>query len=201
MNNIDEYIKSGIIELYVLGLTSEEENTEILHLLALYPLLKDEIDYITSALIDQSNQPTLSDKVKPLLMATIDYTERLKTGEEPTNPPPLNETSTIADFSVWLNRADMVFNDDLGDTYAKIIGYTPQNLTAIVWLKVGAPYEVHANEYEKFLILEGTCNIVTKEKVIPLAAGDFFAIPLHMGHSIQVTSPIPCKVILQRSAA
>lgn len=167
----------------------------------MYPILRDEIEYITSALINQSNQPTISAKVKPLLMATIDHTERLKNGEQPSNPPLLSEASTIADFSEWVNRKDMLFNDEFRDTYAKIIGYTPQNLTAIVWLKVGAPYEVHDNEYEKFLVLEGTCNIVTKEKVIPLVAGDFFAIPLHMGHSIQVTSPIPCKVILQRSAA
>lgn len=39
--NIHQYIRSGIIESYALGLASAEERAEIEQLLPLYPLLKD----------------------------------------------------------------------------------------------------------------------------------------------------------------
>ena len=64
-----------------------------------------------------------------------------------------------------------------------------------------SPIEVHTNELESFLILEGTCDITIGEEVHHLVTGDFISIPLHIGHSLIVTSNIPCKVILQRVAA
>lgn len=92
-------------------------------------------------------------------------------------------------------------SSDTDNIYAKIIGYTPEATTAIVWLKDYAPHEVHDNEYERFLIVEGTCDIIVEDQVNQLVPGDYFAIPLHKNHLVKVTSSIPCKVILQRVAA
>ena len=69
------------------------------------------------------------------------------------------------------------------------------------WLKDYAPQEVHDDEHEKFLIIEGTCDIIVGNEINQLVAGDYFAIPLHKNHIIKVTSSQPCKVILQRVAA
>ena len=85
--------------------------------------------------------------------------------------------------------------------HAKIIGHTPEMITAIVWIKKMAPQEVHHNEIERFLIIEGSCDIFIEDEVYQLKAGDMLSIPLHKPHSLQVTSAIPCKVILQRIAA
>ena len=87
------------------------------------------------------------------------------------------------------------------DLFAKIIGYSAGAITAIVWIKKYAPQEVHDKEYERFLIVEGTCNIVVGDEVNQLVPGDYFAIPLFENHFVEVTSSIPCKVILQRVAA
>ena len=73
--------------------------------------------------------------------------------------------------------------------------------TAIVWIKEYAPQEVHDHEFEKFLVVEGSCNIIVEDKIHTLIPGDYFAIPLHKKHLVEVTSIIPCKVILQRIAA
>jgi hypothetical protein len=70
----------------------------------------------------------------------------MKNGEPVTEPPFLNENSAVADYAAWLNRSDMIPRDD-EDVYAKIIGYTPQAITAIVWLKDYAPQEVHDHEF------------------------------------------------------
>ena len=134
-------------------------------------------------------------------MAMIDYTERLNNGEQPSFPPVLNENSTIADYDQWLNRTDSKLPNNFKDFYAKIIGYTPEVTTAIIWINDMAPQEVHQHEFEKFLILEGTCDITIADEVRSLKAGDFLSIPLYKKHDVKITSLNPCKAILQRIAA
>ncbi len=202
MFNVDEYIGTGILELYVMGIASAEERVEVEKLAVEHFEIQAEIEIIqqsTEAYADAYKlQPNAV--IKPFLMATIDYTERMKNGEPPAAPPMLSETASITDYNQWLNRPDMVSTDE-EDVFAKIIGYTPEAITAIVWLKDYAPHEVHDNEYERFLIVEGTCDIIVEDEINQLVAGDYFAIPLHKKHMVKVTSSITCKVILQRVAA
>jgi mannose-6-phosphate isomerase-like protein (cupin superfamily) len=201
--NIKEYISSGILEEYVLGTASKEDSLEVERMVSLHPEIRKEIEEISKALeqLAIANSVSPARTVKPFLMATIDYMHRLEHGEPVTIPPILTESSRLTDFSSWLNRHDMVLPDDIDDLYAKIIGHTPEALTAIVWIKKDAPPEVHYNEHEKFLITEGTCDIIVEKDVYHLVPGDYFSIPLYKSHAIKVTSDIPCKVILQRLAA
>jgi mannose-6-phosphate isomerase-like protein (cupin superfamily) len=202
MKNINEYLESGILEKYVLGFTTEEENAEIEKLSNEHESIRTEIDEISEALVCYAQKNvTVNPTIKPMVMAVIDYTERLAKGEKPGFPPVLTEETKISDFSQWLERKDMVLPDDFTDFHASIIGMDPEKTTAITWLKYGSPPETHTDEYEKFLILEGTCDIKIDGKVFSLVPGDYLAIPLHVTHDVMVTSSIPCKVILQRIAA
>ena len=169
----------------------------------MHPEIKNEIDSISKALITYSEKisPAVDPTLKPLIIATIDYMERIKNGEEPAVPPVLNEHSEISEYAQWLNRKDLELNEELEDITVKLIGYQPGAVTAIVWIKESTPYEIHKDEFEKFLILEGTCDIVTDTHTLSLAAGDYYSIPLSLGHVVKVTSKVPCKVILQRIAA
>ncbi len=203
MKQLEEYINSGILEEYVLGLTSETESAEIETLSLAHPEIKAEIDSITEALVSYASKkaPILDPTIKPMVLATIDYIERLKNGEVPAVLPELHENSKITDFTQWLDRKDIALPEDFEDFYAKIIGSEPAKTTAVVWLKYGSPQETHHNEYEKFLILEGTCDIKIDDKVHSLVPGDYLSIPLYLKHDVRVTSNTPCKVILQRIAA
>jgi mannose-6-phosphate isomerase-like protein (cupin superfamily) len=203
MKGLNEYLNSGILELYVLGLTSEEENKDVQQMIHQYPELNTELDAITQALILKAEEGVkpLNSTIKPMILAVIDYTERLKKGEKPTTPPIINETSSISDYSTWLNRQDMTLKEDVNDIEVKLINYQPKLMTAIVWIKHEAPYEIHTDVYEKFLVIEGSCDIVTDKGVHSLVAGQCLTLPLNLGHSVKVTSDIPCKVILQRVAA
>jgi len=202
MFSVSEYIKTGILELYVLGIASVEERSEVEKAALDHIEIREEIEKINASVEEYADTYKLEPNpiVKPFLMATIDYTERLKNGELPAMPPLLSVNSVIADFNPWLNRPDMV-STNKEDVFAKIIGYTPQAITAIVWLKDYAPHEVHDNEYERFLIVEGTCDIIVEDEIHQFVPGDYFAIPLHKKHMVKVTSFVPCKVILQRVAA
>ncbi len=203
MKNINEYINSGILEMYVLGLTSAEENSEVEKLAVSHSEINKEIEAISKALMiySETSSNVIDPTVKPMIMATIDYTERLKAGEKVSLPPVLNDNSKISDFAEWLNRKDLDMPEEAEDIEIKIIGHQPTVMTAIVWIKNETPYEVHDHEYEKFLILEGTCDIITDNKIYSMVPGDYFSIPLHIGHTIKITSKTPCKVILQRIAA
>ena len=202
MFSVSQYIETGILELYVLGIALDEECNEVERLALEHGEIREEIEKIKASVKDYASAHQLEPNpvIKPFLMAIIDYTERLKNGELPSMPPLLTENSSIADYNQWLNRPDMV-SGDTEDVFAKIIGYNPQATTAIVWLKDYAPHEVHDNEYERFLIVQGTCDIIVEDEVHQFVPGDYFAIPLHKKHMVKVTSSIPCKVILQRVAA
>lgn len=201
--NIKEYIASGILEQYLLGNISDEEALKVEQAAAEHAEIRKELEEISSALEQyaMANAVQPSSKIKPFLIATIDYMERLANGEVPSFPPSLNESSKIIDFAPWLNREDMILPANADDLYTKIIGYTPEQKTAIIWIRQSAPSELHHDEYERFLIVEGTCDIIVEDKVYQLVPGDYFAVPLHKSHIIQVTSEFPCKVILQRIAA
>lgn len=203
MINLNDYIESGILELYVLGQTTITETVEIETMSASYPEIRKAIADIEEALqtyaLAHAKEPT--PVIKPFVLAVIDYTERLKGGEVPAAPPILNSNSAVQDYAEWLNRPDMILPEYFTDLHAKIIGFTPEAMTAILWVKDSTPHEVHEHELERFLIVEGTCDILVEEDIYHLQPGDIFNIPLYKDHIVKVTSPFPCKVILQRIAA
>ncbi len=203
MNNIKDYIESGILESYVLGNTTELENISVQSMAMIHPEIAEELENISLALASyaQVNGVKPDPIIKPFLLATIDYTERLKNGEAASFPPMLHPASQPEDYNTWLQEAEDKAPKNLTDVHAKIIGYTEKMITAIVWIKDMAPQEVHDDEIEKFLILEGTCDIVIENEVHQLVAGDMLSIPLYKNHYVKVTSAAPCKVILQRIAA
>jgi mannose-6-phosphate isomerase-like protein (cupin superfamily) len=202
MLNSKEYIETGILEMYALGICNDEETKAVEMMASLHPAIHRELTLISQSLEDyaMANAIAPNPLIRPFLLATIDYTQRLKNGEPVSFPPLLNENSLIADYHNWLNRVDMV-SPETDSIYAKIIGYSPEATTAIVWLKDYSPHEVHDDEYERFLIVEGTCDIIVEDEVNHLVPGDYFTIPLHKNHLVKVTSSITCKVILQRVAA
>lgn len=199
-----ELIDSGILELYVMGIASHSEQADVEIMASAHPEIRQEIAAISAALEEYAlaNATQPNPVIKPMLMASIDYSERIKKGEPVSFPPLLHENSTPEEYAPWLSRPDMNISlRDDEDILSKIIGYTQEVTTAIVWIKNGAPPEIHDDEYEKFLILEGTCDITIGHKINHLVPGDYLSIPLHITHSLKVTSPIACKVILQRVAA
>ncbi len=202
MRDVTELIESGLLELYVLGQASAEEQEEIGLMANLYPEISREIEEIEKALQKyaslNSKEPSLT--LRPIIMATVDYTIRLENGENPGNPPLLDENSTAGDYSQWLDRQDMV-PGDYDDIFLKLIFADRERTIGIVWIREMAPEEVHKAEYESFLILEGTCDITVGNAVYRMVPGSFLRIPLHLPHRVKVTSAIPCKVILQRLAA
>jgi mannose-6-phosphate isomerase-like protein (cupin superfamily) len=201
--DIKAFIASGVLEMYVLGQATEMECAEVEKLSRLHPEIKVELTAIEMALeqYDLQHAVTPHATIKPGIHSVIDYTDRLEAGEPMAFPPILNENSKIEDFQEWISRPDMQPPTEFENLFGKIIGANAEATTLIIWIKELAPEEVHNTEYERFLILEGTCTIRVGTTNHFFKPGDYFQIPLHMDHEVIVTSDIPCKVIMQRVAA
>ncbi|MDB5273785.1 MAG: hypothetical protein JWO58_2152 [Chitinophagaceae bacterium] len=201
--NLKEIRESGLLELYVYGSLENEELVLVVEALSKYPELKNDLEEIEMALLQHAELYAVEPHgiVKPFFLATLDYLERLKAGEIITSPPLVNKQSKISDYQQWLDRADMQVPEEMDAIHAKIIAHEPGKITALVWLRFGAPDEIHHDEYENFLIVEGSCTITVGDQEHHLKAGDYMSMPLHITHSVRITSPIPCKIILQRVAA
>lgn len=202
MKNNLAFIESGILELYITGIAGADEIREVEEMAAAHADVQEALDalYLTLESVAVENAITPSLLIKPFLMASMDFMSRMESGETPSFPPELQPGAKAEDYAQWLNRPDMVLPSYFQDIHARIIGYTPQAITAIVWIKEMAPEEVHEDKYEKFLIVEGTCDINIEGDIHHLVPGDYLAIPLYKNHFVKVTSTIPCKAILQRIA-
>ncbi len=83
-----QFIESGISELYVLGQISPGEKAQVEEMAALHEAVKEELDLIERTLEDYAFQHAITPDptIKPFLMATIDYMERMAQGEAPSFP-------------------------------------------------------------------------------------------------------------------
>ena len=201
--SIEELIQSGFLESYAIGDITDADRRVVDNAIKKHPELAQELRAIEYALETYAFAHAIepADTEKPMLFAVLDFNNRMKAGESQSTVPALQPGSLITDYSIWLNRAELQepFSYDIMHGY--IIAATEAKTTLIVWLKEGAPDEIHTDEYETFLIVEGTCDIVVGAKRNSLKAGDVFSIPLHINHRVEVTSDIRCKVILERRAA
>lgn len=202
MSDYKEWIESGILELYILGQTSAAETAEVERMKVAHQQVRDALFDLEVSLEDYalSQAKAVDPTIKPFLMATIKYMDRLAAGEKESFPPRLHAQSQIEDYRFWLDKPELSLNLPLDQIDAHIIGASPGLTTAIVWIKNGAPPEIHRKELESFLILEGSCNIVVDGQDHHLHVGDVFTIPLHASHHVRVTSEIACKLILERAA-
>lgn len=200
---IESFVSSGILEMYVLGQTDADENIKVESMMFSYPAILFEINEISKALCKYGKYHGLVPDItiKPAIFSTIDFIERMKNGELPSNPPLLTSASKIVDYSDWLDRPDMILNADFEGIYAKVIAHNDKLSMAIIWLRDGSPMETHFKELESLLIIEGTCTITIDDTDHFLKSGDVIHIPLFKKHIVTVTSSIICKAILQRVAA
>lgn len=203
MMKYEEFIASGILELYILNYTSLEESKEVEEMALAYPQLLKEIESIEISMEKHAAATGVNpgDALEPEIMSTINLMERLKKGEVLLDVPLLSPSSKVTEYQQWIDREDMVVDDaDFEGVVAKIIGHTEKAMSAIIWVRDMTADETHTKVHERFLILEGTCKVDVEGDIYSLQPGDYFEIPLHKHHVVTVTSSIPCKAILQRVA-
>ena len=199
--NAAELIGSGTLELYALGMLSAEENLAIESEAVRSTEVGMELDRIQAALETLAERQAIAppESLKRRVVEALDRVvkDRAATGR----PPVLHPRSKPSDYSAWLNDPAVVRPPDAGPMHIVPLHQSEGEGTGVLWLTLGAPEETHTDEIEKFLILEGTCDVEFNGRVYQLVPGSVLTVPLHTPHTIRITSDIPCKILLQRIAA
>lgn len=185
------------ITQYVLGQLSSAEQTAVEAEAAIRPDLREAIDSMQRRL----EHLVLERAIVPPAGIRERILESIAKEGRTARPPIIHPASKVSDYAHWLDRPEMVRPEDAEDIYFVPFAENEDGQSALVWLTTGSAEETHTDSIEKFLIVEGACEVSFNNVVHALKAGDVLSIPLHTPHTVKVTSTIPCKIILQRIAA
>lgn len=234
MKNLKEFIASGILEIYVLGETSDEEDAEVLIMSSKFPAeIAHEILEISTALeyfaLENAVEPSAKlrdsvfskfsefgetsgddiskkndalgrerEAIKKRNLATDKSNAGAKKTPRPASEiPRLTHFSRIEDYTDWFDPEDLITPEGFEGRRVKLLGATPE-MTTLLICATAIEGEVHHDQYERLLVIEGTCEIIVEHKVFSFGKGDFIDIPLHKWHDVVIPHGIPCKAILQK---
>jgi len=182
--DIKEYIESGVLEEYCLGLLSEEDRSFLIQMAMLYPEVKDALIETELAMEKLASENALEPNhgIKQRILDTLGFGKD-KVEDFPT-------LTKDADYQTWLkNLAHLIPSEPSEDFYCEVIRKDDHIQQMLVIAKTDVPEEDHDDYQESFLILKGHCECTVGDKTINLFAGDYLEIPLHVKHDIKIMSP------------
>ncbi|WP_338872584.1 cupin domain-containing protein [Spirosoma sp. SC4-14] len=195
--NEQEYIHSGQLEQYCLGLLDTSEAQEVEQLANEYPAIREELDRLTMALAHYSaDEPVMPRTgLKNRVMVALS-----QLGEAPAfdldNLPLIN---ALSDADQWQRSVATIEPPaDFGNVFGHVLRQNEGVEQFLVWVRHSINPEDHHDERESFLILEGRCECSIGGERIQLSAGDYLDVPLDLEHTVRVISNTPVKAIIQR---
>lgn len=195
--NLQTYIESGILELYVMGVLEESANAEVQDMLIKYPELAVEIAAIEKALenyaLQHAIEPSvgLKGKIEQVLFGTSK-----NLNQEAIDP--INESS---DHRKWYNFVLDYFPTAVyAENFAELIAKGNGLKQFLVVSSFDIEEESHANEYESFLILKGRCRCTVDGRVFYLEPGGYTEIPLQTNHRVEVLESPVMAIVQYRKA-
>lgn len=191
---IQEYINSGILEQYCLGLLAKSEQEDVLAMCTVYPEIKTELAEIELALerIAAINAIAPKASLKQQISNTIAINEVITL----ENLPP---TDRYSDYQAWLKAVEhLIPSQPFEDFFAYPLHHSNKIEQTLVVTKFGVPKETHEDVIESFFILEGSCVCKVGPHTYSLNAGDFLEIPLHEEHDVTLTSPYVVAILQHR---
>lgn len=192
------FIRSGIIETYCLGFTSDEENNVVKQMAAMHPQVKREIEKVRSSFNDilQERKMQPSPSVKTAVMNKI-YTQQALLNKEwvplmhqPVSFSRYHESATANHLTAPLTALDHIHVQELPST-KEIINFA-------VWAKDGHEEEVHGDRFEYIAILEGSCDMFMEGKKTAFGKGEIISIAPGIPHHAVITSEQPMFALVQR---
>lgn len=198
---IKEFISSGIIEMYCLGIATEDERRQVEKLASENNSVRDEILAVREALelyataARTSPPATLKNKI----MAAV-----MNSGHEqpPGFPPRITRDSTVEEWINYITGNHLAPPGAYKSLHVLDLPGDEKQSTYIVWAKKGAVVEEsHAEEDEYLLMLKGNCSIAIDGQMGYYHEGDLVFIPKKSVHRAEVLSDEPMLVIGQRIAA
>lgn len=196
--NIREYINSGILEEYCLCILDEDQVQEVNTLRIQHPEIETEIQSIEASL--NAYVKTSAEKPAVNLQEEIWNTLQNLNKERNIDLTDLPIINKYTDHETWLGIVKPFIPARLEeDRIVHVLRQSDEIVQMLVISKTAFENEVHVEEHESFIILEGECECTVGDKVFRLQPGGFTEIPLHTNHDVRILSP-HVTAILQRIA-
>jgi mannose-6-phosphate isomerase-like protein (cupin superfamily) len=200
MFNVQEYIESGVLQDYCLGLLSQEEQHLVENNCRKYPVLQDELEACRQAMNQYAG--AFSKKPPEHLKSSIwQVLENIGLEErgDLNQLPFLNKYSSSQQ---WLKIVKPLLPEALDDDmFVKVIRDDEETMQTVIWSRVDYPDEVHDDLQECFMVLEGECECHVGDEIIHVGPGGFFEIPLHVHHDVKILTPYVLAVVQRKKIA
>lgn len=197
--NARQLIESGIIELYVLGIASDEDKKLVEKLALSEEIVRNEIKAVNEVLGNyaaseamMNNKPELKSKI----MNTLDsYSFNL--------PPLLTAESTPKQWLDYLAEQHINPPSRFSGIYFLELPGTKDYYTYAVWGENGdfVSEELHKSQNEYLFVCAGECEMTINGKKTMHKAGDYIEIPRGISHFGRVLGAETMLVIGQRRAS
>jgi len=196
--NIQEYIDSGVLEQYCLCILPDDQARKVETLRSEYPEIDAEIIEIESSLYGYVS--AVAQKPSTELQQEIWGTLENLNMEREIDLDDLPVINKYTDHNAWLGIVKPFIPAHLEeDRIVHVLRQTDEIVQMLLVSKTDFMNEVHVEEYESFIILEGECECTVGDKIFQLQPGGFTEIPLHTNHDVRILTP-HVTAILQRIA-
>jgi len=196
--NIQEYIDTGILEQYCLCILADDEMREVESLRSKYPSIGTEIRNIEASLEQYATAFTLAPprELEEEIWGTLENLNKER-HIDLTDLPVINK---FTDHKAWLGVVRPLIPPQLKqDRIVHVLRESDKIIQMLIISKTHFEDEVHLEELESFIILEGECECTVGDNVFRLQPGGYTEIPLHTSHDVRVLSPY-VTAIVQRIA-
>lgn len=198
------FIESGVLEAYLQESLSDAERQEVEMMAQVHPSVDLELKELEAAHLQLISEIVAKPSPIPSKQRFLEFLQEEDAKAQdnlPIRPPYLNALSTADDYAQWIRQGANPNPAEYENMFVQPLDADADCLTLLVWVKSEIEGEVHLDAIEKFLVLEGACIVEMDGVDHHLKAGDVMSIPKFKRHTVQVTSIVPCKLIVQQIAA
>ncbi len=196
--DIKQYIESGILEEYCMGLLTAEDEAFVIQLSLIYPEVKQEITEIEKVLYNISSQNAVvpDPRLKQQILSSLTYSDY------PLNINNLPVIDQYADHEAWLQAfGHLIPAEPHDDFIMEVLRQDDKVAQMLVIARNDVPVETHDDRIESFFILQGECRCMVGNDYYTLTPGDFLEIPLHTEHDIKMLTPKVVAILQHRALA
>jgi quercetin dioxygenase-like cupin family protein len=199
--NLKDFIESGVIEMYCMGLTSEEETQMVDMMASKHEEVRAEIAAVNQAL----HLYSVAAEKSPAAALREKILNALSHGDVKPKysfPPRLYATSSVDEWKYYLSINNIKDPEDFEVAHFLELPSDEKQTSYVVWAKKGAVVEEsHDDEDEYLFMLKGFCSVTIDGKIGYYKEGDLVYIPKNAVHKAEALSEGVMVLIGQRIAA
>ena len=192
--NVEELLSSGLIEMYCMGMASDDEKEIVEKHASFSKEVREEIAAISEALhiyaVASERSPAI--RLRDRILNTVLNVNL---------PPRITISSKASDWKKYLADQNIQAPVDFDMIHLVDLPGDEKQVTYVAWAKKGASIEEsHESEDEYLLMIEGKCSVTIEGKTSFYSAGDIVFIPKNHVHRADALSEV-MVVVGQRVAA